>query len=106
MDKYGWIRPGHTPKKRKWHAVSDCLPNYDNELNADGSPRTDSVLYYRSPSVLLLLGGNTIRTGYLQWHYDAPEKPYRWFLDGRETALALGVTHWRWLPHVPTGEQR
>ena len=100
MRKYGKVRPGYTPKKRQWHAVEDCLPNYNNELDRDGQPRTGDSLHYRSPSVLLWVN-NRARTGYLQWHYSEPTKPYRWFLDGSEGYLALEVTHWRWLPTPP-----
>ncbi len=83
-----------------WHAVEDELPNYDNSLGRDGLPNTSNMLYYRSPSVLICTKDG-VRVGYLQWKYDSPTTPYRWFLEGRDGSLAMGVTHWMRLPDMP-----
>ena len=73
-----------------WHDVEEELPSYDNSLGKDGLPNTSTGLSYRSPSVLICTKEG-VRVGYLQWRYDSPTTPYRWFLDGREGgALSYG----------------
>ena len=79
-----------------WHDVEEELPSYDNSLGKDGLPNTSTGLSYRSPSVLICTKEG-VRVGYLQWRYDSPTTPYRWFLDGREEHLAclLYTSSWK-----------
>lgn len=94
MEKhFGFIRQGFTPQALEWYSVEDCLPKI----------REDTYGINQSKRVLMLMTGGVMLVGYLQqWDDYGPE----WVQCGRDGYKAENVTHWRWLPMLPQGENK
>jgi hypothetical protein len=78
--------------RKKWHSVTDCLPEIEEE----------DFGIIRSRKVLIYAGGSQF-IGYLE-QFDDKEEPAEWKLIGRDNYTINNVTHWMSLPESPYEE--